>query len=179
MRTLPDYLRRGMRLVIVGCNPGEQSARVGHYYAGRNNVFWTLLHNSGVLPEELTHKDDRRVIEFGVGLTDIVKRPTRTEEEIAREEFAEGRVVLAQKLEQYAPRVVAFNGKNVYEKFSQRKCSLGLQKGRLYGARVFVLPSSSGLHTAGSGVKLRYFKQLARLLKDMKDSPAAHSGENN
>ncbi len=177
MRTLPDYLRRGMRLVIVGCNPGEQSARVGHYYAGRNNMFWTLLRDSGVIPEELSHKEDRRVIEFGVGLTDIVKRPTRGEDEIAREEFAEGRVVLAQKLEQYAPRVVAFNGKNVYERFSQRKCLLGLQKERIYGARVFVLPSSSGQNTAGSGVKLRYFRQLARLLKEMKDAPASRSGD--
>src|SRR5882724_11755213 len=77
MRTLPDYLRRGMRLVIVGCNPGEQSARVGHYYAGRNNAFWKLLYESGIVSEELTHNEDRRLIEFGVGLTDIVKRSTR------------------------------------------------------------------------------------------------------
>ena len=107
MRTLPDYLRRGMKLVIVGCNPGEQSARVGHYYAGRNNAFWNLLYESGIVGEELTHNEDRRLIEFGVGLTDIVKRPTRSEEELSREEFAEGRVVLSQKLEQFAPRVVA------------------------------------------------------------------------
>ena len=169
MRTLPDYLRRGMRLVIVGCNPGEQSARVGHYYAGRGNMFWSLLYESGIVPEEMTHKEDRRLIEFGVGLTDIVKRPTRGEDEIAREEFAEGRVVLAQKLEQFIPRVVAFNGKNVFEKFAQRPCVLGLQKDKIYGAHVFVLPSSSGQNTAGSGVKLRYFRQLARFLEKVED----------
>ena len=53
MRTLPDYLRRGMRLVIVGCNPGEQSARLGHYYAGRANLFWPLLYDSRIVPEPL------------------------------------------------------------------------------------------------------------------------------
>ena len=157
-----------MRLVIVGCNPGERSARVGHYYAGRGNLFWQLLYESGVVPELLEYGDDNRVIEFGVGLTDLVKRPTRGIEEIERQEFAEGRVLLAQKLEEYAPRVVAFNGKLVFEKFAQRRCQLGLQKERLYGAQVFVLSSTSGQNTSGRGYKLRYFRQLAALLEKLK-----------
>ena len=167
MRTLPDYLRRGMRLVVVGCNPGERSARVGHYYAGRGNQFWPLLYDSGVLPELLDYKDDKRVIEFGMGLTDLVKRPTRGVEEIEREEFAEGRILLARKLEEFTPKVIAFNGKIVFEKFAQRACKLGLQKEPLYGAHVFVLPSTSGQNAVGRGQKLRYFKQLAALLKRM------------
>ncbi len=44
MRTLPDHLRKGMKLVIVGCNPSESSVRVGHYYAGRGNEFWPILY---------------------------------------------------------------------------------------------------------------------------------------
>ena len=169
MRTLPDYLRRGMKLVVVGFNPGERSARLGHYYAGRNNLFWPLLYNSGVVPELLEYQDDKRLIEFGIGLTDLVKRPTRGVEEIERHEFAEGRVLLAQKLEQYAPHVVAFNGKLAYEKFAQRRCKLGLQKERLYGAQVFVLPSSSGQNALGRAQKLRYFRQLAGVLRRLKD----------
>src|SRR5574337_137711 len=164
MKTLPDYLRRGMKLIIVGFNPGARSARVGHYYAGRGNQFWPLLYDSGIVPEPLDYNDDKRVIEFGIGLTDLVKRPTRGIEEIERHEFAEGRVVLGQKLEQYAPRVVAFNGKLVYEKFAQRRCKLGLQKERLYGVEVFVLPSTSGQNTVGRRPKLRYFRLLAGVL---------------
>jgi TDG/mug DNA glycosylase family protein len=164
MRTLPDYLRSGMKLVIVGCNPGDRSARVGHYYAGRGNEFWPMLYESGVLPELLEHRDDKRMIEFGVGLTDLVKRPTRGIEELRRVEFAEGRILLAQKLDQYAPQVIAFHGKTTYEHFSQRPCKLGLQKERLYGAQVFVLPSTSGKNAIGRGAKLRYFRQLAKLL---------------
>jgi mismatch-specific thymine-DNA glycosylase len=169
MRTLPDYLRKGMKLVIVGCNPGDRSARVGHYYAGRNNSFWPLLFNSGVVPEELTCKDDKRIIEFGIGLTDLVKRSSRSADEIERQEFAEGRILLAQKLEEYSPRVVAFNGKNVYERFAQRTCKLGLQKEKVYGAQLFVLPSTSALNATANGVKLRYFRQLAALLRATPD----------
>jgi len=164
MRTLPDYLRSGMKLIIVGCNPGDRSARVGHYYAGRGNEFWPLLYDSGVIPELLDHHDDKRMIEFGVGLTDLVKRPTRGTDELTREDFAEGRILLAQKLEQYTPQVVAFNGKTTYENFAQRSCKLGLQKERLYGALVFVLPSTSARNATGRGPKLRYFRQLAKVL---------------
>ena len=156
-----------MKLVIVGCNPGDRSARVGHYYAGRGNEFWPLLYESGVITELLSHRDDKRMIEFGVGLTDLVKRPTRGVEELTREEFAECRIVLSQKLQEYTPRVVAFNGKMTFESFSQRPCKLGLQKELLYGAQVFVLPSTSGQNAISRASKLRYFRQLATLLKKL------------
>lgn len=169
MRTLPDYLRKGMKMILVGANPGDRSARVGHYYAGRNNQFWPILYESGVIPEPIGYEDDRRMLEFGIGMTDLVKRPTRGIEELERREFAEGRVLLAQKLEELRPRVIAFNGKMVYEKFTGRPCKLGLQKELLYGARVFVLPSTSGVNTGASlAVKKRYFKKLAVLLKSLK-----------
>jgi double-stranded uracil-DNA glycosylase len=164
MRTLPDYLRPGMKMIIVGHNPGDRSARVGHYYAGRGNEFWPLLYESGVLPELLEHRDDKRMIEFGIGMTDLVKRPTRGIEELHREEYAEGRILLSQKLEQFAPQIIAFNGKTTFENFAQRPCKLGLQKDRLYGAQVFVLPSTSAQNAIGYGTKLRFFRQLAKLL---------------
>jgi len=170
MRTLPDYLRKGMKMILVGSNPGDRSARVGHYYAGRQNQFWPLMYECGVIPEPIGYEDDRRVIEFGIGLTDLVKRPTRGFDEIERQEFAEGRVLLAQKLEEMKPRVVAFHGKLVYEKFAGRQCKLGLQKEILYGAQVFVLPSTSAQNGGTSlGMKKRYFKQLGALLQGLAD----------
>jgi len=170
MKTLPDHLRKGMKMILVGCNPGDRSARVGHYYAGRGNQFWPIMYESGVIPEPLGYQEDRRVVEFGIGMTDLVKRPTRGVEEIERQEFAEGRVLLAQKLEEMKPRVIAFHGKMTYEKFTGRPCKLGLQKEKLYGAHVFVLPSTSGQNAGTSaGVKKRYFKMLASLLSSLKD----------
>ncbi|HWZ96527.1 MAG TPA: mismatch-specific DNA-glycosylase [Candidatus Dormibacteraeota bacterium] len=165
MKTLPDYLRKGMKLVIVGCNPSESSVRTGHYYSGRNNVFWPVLHKSGVIPEPVEYGDDRRIIEFGIGLTDLVKRPTRGVEELTREDFAEGRIVLSQKLEEFGPRVIAFNGKVVYEQFAQRKCKFGMQKELLYGARVYVLPCSSGQNAAAQKERLMHFRKLAQLVR--------------
>jgi double-stranded uracil-DNA glycosylase len=174
MKTLPDYLRKGMKLVIVGCNPSESSVRAGHYYAGRGNQFWPTLYESGVVPEPFDYPDDRRIIEFGIGLTDLVKRPTKGIEELNREDFAEGRIVLAQKLEEFAPRVIAFNGKMTYEQFAQRKCRYGLQKGSLYGAQIYVLPSTSGQNARGKTERVKHFRNLARLLE--RSAKAKESG---
>jgi double-stranded uracil-DNA glycosylase len=165
MKTLPDYLRKGMKLVIVGCNPTESSVRAGHYYAGRGNAFWPTLFESGVVPEPFDYPDDRRVIEFGIGLTDLVKRPTKAVEELKREDFAEGRIVLAQKLGEFAPRVIAFNGKLPYEQFAQRKCKYGLQKELLYGAQVYVLPVTSGQDSGGKAERVKHFRSLSRLVE--------------
>ena len=165
MRTLPDHLRKGMKLVIVGCHPTESSVRVGHYYAGRDNEFWPLLYDGGVVPEPFDYRDDKRVIEFGIGLTDLVKRPAKTMDLLSREDFAEGRIVLSQKLEEFAPRVVAFNGKAAYELFAQRKCTFGLQKESLYGARVYVLPASPGPQLKRKNEKLQHFRKLAQLVR--------------
>lgn len=164
MKTLPDHLRKGMKLVIVGCNPSESSVRVGHYYAGRTNQFWPILYESGVVPEPFDYHDDKRVIEFAIGLTDLVKRPTKTVEELTREDFAEGRIVLAQKLEEFTPRVVAFNGRIVYEQFAQRKCKYGLQKGQLYGALVYVLPSTNTPDSGAKKEQMTHFRKLAQLV---------------
>ena len=161
---MPDHLRKGMKLVIVGCNPSESSVRVGHYYAGRNNQFWPILYESGIVPEPFDYHDDKRVIEFSIGLTDLVKRPTKGVEELTREDFAEGRVVLSQKLEEFAPHVVAFNGKIAYEQFSQRKCKFGIQKELLYGALVYVLPSTSSQNAQDRKEKLQHFRKLAQLV---------------
>jgi double-stranded uracil-DNA glycosylase len=165
MKTLPDYLRKGMKLVIVGCNPSESSVRAGHYYAGRNNLFWPTLFESGVVPEPFDYPDDRRIIEFGIGLTDLVKRPTKAVEELKREDYAEGRIVLSQKLEEFSPRVVAFNGKDTYEQFAQRKCKFGLQKELLYGARVYVLPATTGQNAIAKKDRMKHFRGLARVVE--------------
>jgi len=156
--------------VIVGCNPTESSARVGHYYAGRDNQFWPILYEGGVVPEPFDYHDDKRVIEFGIGLTDLVKRPTKTTAELTREDFAEGRIVLSQKLGEFAPHVVAFNGKIVYEQFAQRRAKLGLQKDLLYGAKVYVLPATDSQHALKPKDRIVHFRKLAALVRKVETS---------
>lgn len=167
MKTLPDYLSKGSKLVIVGCNPSLVAARTGFYYSGRGNQFWPLLHDSGLVPERLRPADAYRVCEFGIGLTDLVKRPTKGSDGLSTLEFAKGRDVLRRKLEAIScPRVIVFNGKIVYEQYTGRKCDYGLQKERLHGAVVYVLPSTSRRCARTSyRQKLRHFRKVFWLIQ--------------
>src|SRR5258708_12282856 len=113
-----------------------------------------MSYESGVEPERLGDHGDNRVIEFGVGLTDRVERPTKGIEELKREDYAEGRIVLSQKLEEFAPHVVAFNGKLTYEQFAQRKSKFGIQKEFLYSARRYSLPSTTSPTTPSQSENL-------------------------
>lgn len=162
---LPDYLRPGLRLVFVGFNPGERSARVGHYYAGRGNQFWNFLYESGLTPVLLRPEDDHRILEFGFGLTDIVKRWSNSSSDLSTGDFQQGIPVLKAKLLEASPGVIAFNGKTGFEKFQGRKAELGAQNCRFGNSRIYVLPSTSGRNGSLSrSEKLRYFCRLKRWL---------------
>ena len=166
LRPLRDYLRPGLDVVFVGANPGEISARQDHYYANPRNPFWTLLHKAGFVPEGLGAQDDKRVLEFGIGLTDLVKRPTSGIRDLSRAEMKAGAMRLEKKLQLCRPLVVCFNGVAVYTGFTGEKCEPGLQRGaRLAGARVFVVPSTSPQNTHWtSRRKLAYFRELKRVV---------------
>jgi double-stranded uracil-DNA glycosylase len=166
-RWLPDYLQPGLKVVFVGFNPGERSARIGHYYAGRGNQFWNLLYESGLVGEKLRPEDDHRILEFGLGLTDIVKRWSRSSSALRAIDYREGIPPLLAKLRHVRPRAVAFNGKLAYEKVIGAPIQLGLQREMLDGAWVFVLPSTSGRNgSLTKAAKLGYFRLLAHWVRN-------------
>ena len=116
MRTLPDYLRKGMKMILVGANPGDRSARVGHYYAGRGNQFWNFLFESRLTPVRLNPEDDHRMLAFGFGLTDLVNRWSKSISGLNKGDFRQGVPTLREKLLQASPCVIAFNGQTGFAK---------------------------------------------------------------
>lgn len=162
---LPDYLRPGLRLVFVGLNPGERSARLGHYYAGRGNQFWHLLFESGITPVHLKPEDDHRIFEFGIGLTDIVKRWSNSISGLSKEDLCHGLPALKSKLLQASPAAIAFNGKTGYGWFQGGNAELGAQPSLFGSSRIYVLPSTSGRNgSLTRSQKLDYFRELKRWL---------------
>ena len=163
---LPDYLRPGLMVVFVGFNPSKRAAEIGHYYAGKGNQFWNFLFESGLTRVRLGPEEDHRVLEFDIGLTDVVKRWSRSANGLRQREYELESPKLEEKIEQCSPWVVAFNGKGAYEGFRGRGAERGWQKEKIAGSRVFVLPATSGADTSMTRVeKLRYFRRLARWLK--------------
>ena len=162
---LPDYVRPRLDVVFVGINPGLASAARGHHYAGPGNHFWSLLCEADFVPERLSYEDDWRTPEYGIGLTNLVDRPSRGSAELSREELEAGAARLREKLGRYRPRVVCFNGKLIYEVFAGRRCQLGLQPERWEGMLMYVMPSTSP-RTASyqRDDKLRFLRELKRIV---------------
>lgn len=145
-KTLPDLLVPHLDIVIIGINPGLNSAHKGHHYAGPSNHFWKCLNLSGLTPKEMSYKDDFKLVEFGIGFTNVVERTTKTSANLSKQEIAEGCKILLKKLQTYRPKIAVFNGKVIYEIFSCKKqFNYGVQHEFIEGTNTFiyVMPSSS------------------------------------
>ncbi len=168
---LPDYLKPGLYVLFVGINPGLRSAALGHHFAGPSNRFWKLLVDARFVPEPWSYRDDWRLPEFGLGLTNIIRRPTRASDQLRPAEYRAGRRSLAAKIRRARPQIVALLGITIYRLlFAEnggtklRHVPLGLSPRQLAGAPVFILPNPSGrnAHVSYSDMR-RAFRRLHRL----------------
>jgi TDG/mug DNA glycosylase family protein len=161
---LPDYLAPDLDIVFVGLNPGEYSDRVGHYFARPQNAFWAALRDSGIVAEKLAPGDDARITQFGLGLTDLVKRPSKSASEVTRQEFIKGGEALRAKLAPLAPRVICFVGLTGYRAAFDRHARLGAQPSRWGISRLFIVPSTSARNARYRKETVGWFKELKRFL---------------
>ena len=137
-----------MRLLLIGINPGVRSSQLGHHFAGPSNRFWKLLYESRLVPEPIGFADDERLPEWGIGITNLIPRPTPGIDTLKPAEYVAGTVTLRKKIRRVKPEVVAFVGVTLFRSVFGRKTgqpvALGPQEERFEGARVFVLPNPSG-----------------------------------
>jgi double-stranded uracil-DNA glycosylase len=168
-------------VLFVGINPSLRSEAVGHHFAGPGNPFWRLLYAARLIPVELTHTEDRRLLEFGLGLTNLCPRATRAAAELSREEIERGKRRLIAKIRRLQPEVVAFVGVTIYREFFGKAPSrssapsatdaanagAGAKTELIHGARVFVLPNPSGLNASFPGFrhKLTWFERLREFIE--------------
>ncbi|XP_065203200.1 uncharacterized protein Tdg [Planococcus citri] len=145
-RTLPDLLASNLDIVIIGINPGLFAAYKGHHYAGPGNHFWKCLYLSGLIGEQLTADDDYKLLQWGIGFTNMVERATKGSSDLTRKEIREGGQILLEKLQKFKPKIAVFNGKLIFEVFSGKKeFNFGRQPDFVDGTNTYmwVMPSSS------------------------------------
>src|SRR4029450_1640619 len=98
---LEDRIAPGLRVLLVGINPGVRSAQTGHHFAGPSNRFWKLLFDSGLVPERISYADDVRLPEWGLGVTNLVARPSPGIDVLRAAEYLEGWHVLEKKIDRF------------------------------------------------------------------------------
>ncbi len=163
-----DILEPGLDLVFVGFNPSLVAWRTGHYYANPGNRFYHLLWESGLTPRLLGPAEDRTLPAYGIGVTDLVGRPSAGIDDLPREEFVAGANPTLARLRAAAPRAVCCNGLGVHRALVGRSASgLGRQPHGLPdlpSAALFVVPSSSGRCNGRAAERLLAWRDVAAFL---------------
>lgn len=159
MKTLPDYLRSGLRIISIGLNPSLPSVREGFYFANPRNRFWRALQASeltGMAHEPGGDAMEILLRQYSIGFTDVVKRPTAGAKDLSAADFREWAPQLKHKLLRYQPAVAWFHGKQAYAGYLRYGEAVsptidwGRQPHRIGCTRVFVTPNPSPANAAYS-----------------------------
>lgn len=142
-----DVIAPGLHVLIAGINPGLYSAAVGHHFARPGNRFWPALHAAGITPRLLAPEEERELLNWGYGITNIVDRASAVASELTRDELLAGARQLTAKVEHFAPRILAILGISAYRTaFGKPKAVLGRQPEHIATTEIWVLPNPSGLN---------------------------------
>jgi double-stranded uracil-DNA glycosylase len=181
--TLPDYLAPRLDIVFIGINPGLYSVEKGHYFARGTSRFWRALSASKLSErirltlgvEILRPEHDAELLRFGIGFTDLIKRPTANVSDLSGDEFQEWAPVLLKKLDTYSPRIACFHGMMAFRPFSRSVFKNtgspmhGLQSESIGTTRLFVVPNPSGANAHFTlGDQVRWYDRLAEYLALLK-----------
>ena len=161
-----DLLAPDLRLLFCGYNPSLASGRSSYHYAHPGNRFWRVLYAAGITARPYRPEEDARLLEWGIGFTNLCPRPTRRADELTREEIRAGSEVLRAKLERLEPRAVAYTGIGVYRWFrATSRVSWGVQDApAVPGVIDVVVPSPSGLNRMLFKELVEHYRVLAPFL---------------
>jgi double-stranded uracil-DNA glycosylase len=163
--TVPDIIGPGLRALFSGINPGLWSGAVGHHFARPGNRFWKALAASGFTEEVISPYDERKLLEVGVGVTNLVPTATRTAAEVTPTQLRRGVAGLERKVGRWHPRAVAVLGLDAYRTaFDRRAAKIGRQPEDINGAQLWVVPNPSGIQA---------YYPFDRIVSELRDLRAA------
>jgi double-stranded uracil-DNA glycosylase len=161
-RTLADTVRPGMRLLICGVNPSLYSADVGVGYGRPGNRFWPAVVSAGIVSRDRDPID--ALVHHGMGMTDFVKRATRTAAEVTPEEYRRGFSRVDRLVRWLQPGAVCFVGLSGWRSAVNAEAVAGLQPEPIGDRPAYVVPSTSGLNARTSLAELTaHFATAAEL----------------
>ena len=148
-RTIPDLVAPGLRVLFAGINPSLYSAATGFHFARPGNRFWPALHRSGFTDRQLQPAEQHLLLEFGLGITNVVARATARADELDAGELRAGGAVLTAVAAELGVSWLAVLGVTAYRvAFGQPRAAVGQQPAPPGGSRMWVLPNPSGLNAS-------------------------------
>lgn len=145
--TLPDVIAPRLDVLFCGINPGLYTAAVQQHFGRPGNRFWPTIHKAGFTPRLLHPSEQRELLRYGCGITNVVARATAAAAELRDDELVEGARILERKVRKFAPRVLAIVGIGAYRTgFKRPRAKSGLQDETIGATRIWILPNPSGLN---------------------------------
>lgn len=141
---LRDLLRDSLQIVLCGTAAGTTSAAARAYYAHRQNKFWTILHETRLTPERLQPHQYRNLLQYRIGLTDLVKADAGMDRATLPKLTAADRQRLNASIVTFRPQFLAFTSKTAGQKFFDGRRNYGEQIELIGDTRIWILPSTSG-----------------------------------
>lgn len=148
-----DLVDERCRLLVVGINPSPWNVRTGAPFSRPGNRFWPALYQAGMTPHLVDASDGldavqrELVLALGLGVTNLVPRPTAKASELTREELREGPARVAAVVAAMRPQVVAFAGVTAYRTaYGRPRARTGRQEETVAGVETWIVPNPSGLN---------------------------------
>lgn len=133
----------------------------GHYFASPNSRFWPAFSASRLTAPirqalgvaALKPEHDATLLDFGIGFTDVVKRPSSNASDLTERDVARWAPRCLERVRRYRPSVACFHGRTAWDHFQRGALdgpnpsfALGPQpeEPMLGATRCFVIPNPSG-----------------------------------
>ena len=156
--SFPPIIDNDSKILVLGSIPGVKSLEKQQYYGHPQNKFWKIIFD--LFNEKFTDDYDERIAilkKNKIGLWDVIdscERKGSLDSEIKNEEANQ----IEELLENY-PNITAIfcNGGKSFK---------NLQKllGKKFGTSIYLLPSTSPLHTISFERKLEEWKKILEYL---------------
>lgn len=124
------YVYKNSEILFIGINPHPGTFERGVPFSN-NKMFWYLLQRAGLIDEVMEDlKDDVKLKQiyinkfnavYGLGLVNIIDRPTRNVSFLKKGEEVPGRGRITRIIKSHKPKVVCFIGKITYQKYRDSK----------------------------------------------------------
>ena len=144
LRSLPDTVAPGMRLLVCGLNPSLVAADAGFGFAGATNRFWPAAAEAQLLTR--VRDPLHALLVDGVGMTDLVKRATKGTADLTAGEYRAGATRVERLVRWLQPALVLFVGLEGWRAAIDRHAQPGPQPSTFGAATAYVMPSTSGLN---------------------------------
>ncbi|RGB43787.1 hypothetical protein C1646_749385 [Rhizophagus diaphanus] len=160
-------------VIFVGVVPScKNAARKEHYYCSSSNQFYKLLYESGFTERKLKPEEDGSLLNYKIGLMNI-------------QEIKEEIETFIEKIRNYKPKFICFNGKDGFATFMSIKNDVAINKKYEFGfknddkidwidengfTKIYLLSSTGGLNSSFLyDEKKEFAKELKSLIKSDND----------